>query len=175
MAQPTTISTIDTNLGDLTFASVNPANLNQFWGDIASQVAQSGIMGEHSSSHGAFTPDPGEGGRQGVGNVTKDNPNFLPDGAEAGTGDVLANGGQGFHGVFQAARLGDPNLPGTPVEETVGPFFPEPNGNVTLVSSTVDVTQLAQAIAGAAPQAAAQTTALPSPEPQPTLELSVPH
>ena len=132
MTKPVETSVIITSDGTFTFSSVNDANLNQFWGDIVSQMGQSGIMGGHSSSHGAFTPDPGEGGRDGVGNSTMDNPNFLPDGAIAGTGDVLAEGGQGFHAVVQGVRLGS-DLPGEPVEETVGPFFPTPDGNIILI------------------------------------------
>jgi hypothetical protein len=133
MAQPSTTSTISTVQGDQTFESVNPANLNQFWGDIASQLGMLGIMGEHSAESGTFTPNAGDGGRTGVGNLSKDDPRFLPEDATAGTGDALANGAQGFHAVFQAARLGDPNLPPDSVESTVGPLFPDPNGNVTAV------------------------------------------
>src|SRR5215204_5491865 len=121
MAQPTGTATITTNLGDETFTFVNPAQINQAWGNIASQLGELGVMGEHSSAAGVFTPNPGDGGRQGVGNVSQDDLRFLPDGAEAGTGDALANGAQGFHAVFQAARLGDPHLPGDSVEETIGP------------------------------------------------------
>jgi hypothetical protein len=67
---------------------------------------------------GAFTPEPfGPGrNRESVhqrpgapwGGSTMDNPNFLPDDAEAGTSQVLANGGQGYYAGFHAARPGDP-------------------------------------------------------------------
>src|SRR4029077_18951115 len=102
----TVTTTIHTNLGDITVESQNAANLNSFWGGIASQLAQSGIMGEHTSEAGAFTPNAGDGGRQGVGNLSKDDPRF--DNPTADSQTNLADGGQGFHAVFQAARLGDP-------------------------------------------------------------------
>lgn len=86
------------------------ATLNHCWGDIASQVAQSGIMGEHSSAAGTFTPDPGDGGRTGVGNVSK---NF---------GD-LSDGSQGTHAIVNGGRLGADSLPDDIPESTVGPFF----------------------------------------------------
>lgn len=118
-------------LGNGTVAEIsytNPAQLNQMWGSIASQMGGSGIMGEHSSSHGTFTPDPGDGGRQGVGNLSKDDVRFdnpLTDG-----GPNVSDGGQGLHAVFQASRLGDPNLPPGAIEATVGPFEPVVHGNV---------------------------------------------
>ena len=136
MARTPVTTTIHTNLGDITVESTNAANLNSFWGGIASDLGNAGIMGEHSSSHGTFTPDPGDGGRQGVGNLSKTDPRF-----DNPTGDSqtnLADGGQGFHAVFQAARLGDPNLPPGAVEATVGPFFPEEHGNIDIVGSTID-------------------------------------
>ena len=132
----TVTTTIHTNLGDITVESQNAANINSFWGSIAHQMGQSGIMGEHSSAAGTFTPNPGDGGRQGVGNLSKDDPRFDNPGADSNTN--LADGGQGFHATFQAARLGDPNLPPGAIEATVGPFFPEAHGNIEIVGSTID-------------------------------------
>ena len=86
------------------------ATLNHCWGDIASQVGQSGIMGEHSSAAGTFTPDPGDGGRTGVGNVSK---NF---------GDLSA-GSQGTHAIVNGGRIGADSLPDDIPEAGVGPFF----------------------------------------------------
>src|SRR5215207_2170140 len=98
MAQSTETATIETNLGDIDLQFVNDAQINQLWGDITSQIGQEGAMGDHSSAQGAFTPDPfapdgtadpsiSDPARDGVGNSTMDNPNFLPDDAEAGTGE----------------------------------------------------------------------------------------
>lgn len=110
----------------LTFT--NPAQLNQMWGDIASQLGELGVMGEHSSAAGTFTPDPGDGGRTGVGNLSKDDARFqLPDG-DSHTN--LADGGQGLHAIFQASRLGDPNLPDGAIEATIGPLVPDPHGQI---------------------------------------------
>jgi hypothetical protein len=132
MPKETQSFTFDTDLGNAVLTFKNPAQLNQMWGSIASQVGQSGIMGEHSSSHGFFTPDPGEGGRQGVGNLSKTDEDFLnPD--PTLDGNPLSEGSQGLHGLFQGVRLGDPTLvPPDIVEETVGPFLPETHGNVSI-------------------------------------------
>ena len=89
------------------------ATLNACWGSIASQVARSGIMGKHSSSSGTFTPDPGEGGRTGVGNVSK------------GFGDLSA-GSQGTHAIVNGGRLGADSLPDDIPEAQVGPFECDP-------------------------------------------------
>lgn len=122
--------TFETVLGDVTFTFTNPAQLNRFWGDIASQLGALGVMGEHSSAHGVFTPDPGDGGRQGVGNLSKTDLRFLnPD--EIDPVNNLAVGGQGLHAVFQAARLGAAGLPPDAIETSIGPLFPDPNGPVT--------------------------------------------
>jgi hypothetical protein len=135
--------TFETSLADevvLTFK--NPAQLNQMWGSIASQVGQSGIMGEHSSAHGRFTPDPfpdphtSEPARDGVGNASKTNTNFQnPD--LTLVDNPLSEGAQGLHGLFQGVRLGDADLGAIP-EAEVGPFLPEPHGNVT-VDVVIDV------------------------------------
>lgn len=120
-----------TTIGDYTFHYSNPAQLNQLWGQIIAELGDLGVMGEHSSAAGAFTPDPGDGGRAGAGNVSMDNLRFqFPDGDL--TDNNLADGGQGLHAVFQAARLGDPNLPPEIIEATIGPLFAESNGQITV-------------------------------------------
>jgi hypothetical protein len=116
-----------TTLGVVTITADNPAMLNSFWGSVFSQMAQAGIAGEHSSSHGVFTPDPGDGGRQGVGNSSKNDPRFDSPFGELGGGE------QGLHALFQGLRLGDPaSLPPGSVEGTVGPFIPQGHPGVTV-------------------------------------------
>ena len=128
----TSTFTFDTKLGDYVFEFSNPATLNRFWGEIASLLGQNGVMGEHSSSHGVFTPDPGEGGRTGVGNLSKDNPNFQPPDEFVLSESSLSAGSQGLHALFQAARLGDPALPDGSAEESVGPFIVKSTPTVTV-------------------------------------------
>ena len=91
-------------------AAQDDATLNRAWGDIASQVARAGIMGEHSAESSPFTPDAGEGGRRGVGNVSSED--FGP----------LSEGGQGLHAITNGGRLGSPNLNPSLPEAQVGPF-----------------------------------------------------
>jgi hypothetical protein len=76
-------------------AQSNPASKNQLWGCLASKFAQSetGQMGEHSSAQSSFTPDPGDGGRRGVGNVSKE------DHSDLEGGEALANGAHGDHAL----------------------------------------------------------------------------
>ena len=62
-------------------------------------------------------PIPGEGGRTGVGNLSKDNPNFQPPDEFVLSESSLSAGSQGLHALFQAARLGDPALPDGSAEE----------------------------------------------------------
>ena len=125
MAKPLTDNSFDftTSLGVYHIEADNPAKLNALWGDIASQMGQLGVMGKHSSSHGTFTPDPGEGGRTGVGNLSKDDPRFqIGDSA-----DTPGNAGtNGTHAISQAVLLGNPNLP-LSVERDIGPLFPDGN------------------------------------------------
>jgi hypothetical protein len=78
----------------------SPATNNVCWGKGAKHLAASGIMGQHSSAHGAFTPDPGES-RLGVGTVSKQNHG---DPEEPGGG--LSQGAQGQHAVDVGAVLG---------------------------------------------------------------------
>jgi hypothetical protein len=110
--------------------------LNQLWGNISSQVAQEGAMGEHSSAHGTSTlepfSDPLDPSRDGVGNVSKNR--FEPPGTEEGTGDALAGGAQGLHAVLQGALLGSPTLPQTSIEAQIGPLLSDTHGNLELLS-----------------------------------------
>jgi hypothetical protein len=132
--QPQDTATISTALGDQTFQVVNDANLNQLWGDIAHQVAESGIMGEHTREGADFTPDAGSGGRIGVGNVSMD----IFGGVDGTTGTgALADGAQGVHATTNGALLGD-TLPSDFIESTVGPFTPDPHGVVTVVDPLHD-------------------------------------
>jgi hypothetical protein len=91
-------------------AQDNPATLNRCWGDIVSQIGRLGAMGEHSSSHGLFTPDPGDGGRRGVGNVTQEDFGALKD------------GGQGTHAITNGALLGSDFIPDDAIESQIGPL-----------------------------------------------------
>jgi hypothetical protein len=128
-------ATLDTNEGTFTFEFNNPSNLNRFWGQTIKEMAGAGIMGEHSSSHGVFTPDPGEGGRVGVGNSSKDDPRFQLDFDDPSVVNNNGNGGgsQGGHAIFQAQRFGDPNLPPGAIEGTIDPIVPQSHSNVTVV------------------------------------------
>jgi hypothetical protein len=76
--------------------AADDATLNQCWGETTKQFAQvddgqSGI-GEHSSAPPGF--EPGAGGRQGVGNVSKED-----------HGDLSA-GGQGIHANAVGPQMG---------------------------------------------------------------------
>jgi len=77
------------------------ASTNQCWGDIASQLAQRGQMGQHSSSHSVFTPNPGEGGREGVGNQSR----LLAEQGRIETGEP-GQGGNGLHAIANGALVG---------------------------------------------------------------------
>ncbi len=73
------------------------AKLNRCWGQVTKEFQAFGEpgMGDHASAHSPFTPDPGEGGRRGVGNVSKED-----------HGDPLVNGlgdgAQGKHAIAVA-------------------------------------------------------------------------
>lgn len=114
---PATGFVIALGLGTLAAAHAAPeANTNQCWGDVTTQFAQDGTLGEHASSPPGFVP--GEGGRQGVGNVSKDN--HAPAGTEPGTGGALAGGAQGEHAIAVGERMGFTcdGTPGNPPPET---------------------------------------------------------
>lgn len=73
------------------------AKLNHCWGQVTKEFQAFGEpgMGDHASSHSPFTPNPGDGGRRGVGNVSKED-----------HGDPLVNGlgdgAQGKHAIAVA-------------------------------------------------------------------------
>jgi hypothetical protein len=130
-AEPTTFL-FETDAGFILVEANNPAQLNSLWGSTVSTLGSLGIMGEHSSSHGTFTPDPGTGGRTGVGNLSKDDPDFHNP---VGEGNNLSQGGSGLHGIYQSVRLGEPGLP-PGVEADASPFLAEarnPNVHITPV------------------------------------------
>jgi hypothetical protein len=90
--------------------AADDATLNHCWGQITKEFQASGEpgLGEHASSHSPFTPDPGEGGRRGVGNVSKED-----------HGD-LSEGGQGMHAIAVAPDSIQSDLP----EECQGTEMP---------------------------------------------------
>ena len=103
-------------LGTMEAAHAAPeANTNQCWGDITKQFAQTGTLGEHASSPPGV--EPGEG-RQGVGNVSKDN--HSPSEDVEGTGQALAGGAQGQHAMDVGEPLGFTcdGTPGNPPPES---------------------------------------------------------
>lgn len=129
MAQPQGTTTLETDLGDETFVFVNEAQVNQAWGSIASQVAQTGEMGAHSSEAGTFTPDAGDGGRAGVGNTSVSDEDFVPVGQEETS---TGSGANGYHASYNANLLGDPDtVPPGAVEGEIGPFEPELHGSAS--------------------------------------------
>ena len=76
--------------------AADDATMNQCWGETTKQFAQvedsQPGLGEHSSSPPGF--EPGEGGRRGVGNVSKED-----------HGDLSA-GGQGMHANAVGPQMG---------------------------------------------------------------------
>lgn len=103
------VPTVDPGMGD-------DATLNHCWGQLASHLGKNGIMGLHSSAHGAFTPNPGDGGRKGVGNVSKEE-----------HGDLSA-GGQGIHAISVGSLLGASFTAGLP-EGSIDPIDCTASGN----------------------------------------------
>ena len=81
------------------------AKLNHCWGQVTKQFAP---LGPHASAHSPFTPDPGEGGRRGVGNVSKEDHG------------PLSEGGQGQHAIAVAPASIQSSLP----EECQGTEMP---------------------------------------------------
>lgn len=102
----------------------SPANNNVCWGKAASYLGSNGIMGQHTSAHGFFTPNPGDGGRRGVGNVSKEDHSLDP----TAPGGGLSQGAQGQHAVNVGINLGSPFLAGLP-EGEVAPFECTAPGN----------------------------------------------
>jgi len=89
-------------LGAMGVAYAAPeAKKNKCWGQVTKQFAATGTIGEHSSDPPGF--EPGEGGREGVGNVSKDEH------------DPLSEGGQGEHAIVVGTQMGftcdDPTVP----------------------------------------------------------------
>lgn len=119
-------STLETDNGDVTFTFINEAQVNQAWGSIASQVAQTGEMGVHSSEAGTFTPDAGTGGRAGVGNTSISDEDFIPIGEEETTTGTGANG---YHATYNGQLLAGDEVPPDSVEAEIGPFTPELHGS----------------------------------------------
>jgi len=78
------------------------ATLNQCWGETTKAFAQVEDghpgLGEHAKSPPGF--EPGAGGREGVGNVSKDQHGALSD------------GGQGTHAIMVGAQMGLPPCDG---------------------------------------------------------------
>lgn len=81
------------------------AKLNRCWGQVTKEFAP---LGEHASALSPFTPDPGEGGRRGVGNVSKEDHG------------ALSEGGQGMHAIAVAPSSIQASLP----EECQGTDMP---------------------------------------------------
>jgi hypothetical protein len=125
-------ATLETREGTFTVETHNPATLNQIWGQVLSGMAQAGIVGEHSSSHGVFTPDPGDGGRTGVGNLSTDNDSFQFNFSDGTTSDGLSDGSQGGHALFQAMLFGAPFIPPDAAEASIDPIYPESSGSFTV-------------------------------------------
>jgi hypothetical protein len=139
MAQPQGTVTLVTDLGGEdgaldTFTFVNPAQINQAWGSVSSQIGQTGDMGEHSSEAGTFTPDAGDGGRAGVGNVSTSDEDFVPVGDADGEVS-LADGANGLHSTYNGALLGSEEIeeiaPGS-LEAEMDPIVPELYGSISL-------------------------------------------
>jgi hypothetical protein len=88
--------------------AADDATFNQCWGQTTEEFAQMSDsqpgIGEHSQDPPGF--EPGEGGREGVGNVSEDDPDF---------GTPLSEGGQGVHANFVGDQMGLPECDGPPV------------------------------------------------------------
>lgn len=85
--------------------AADDATLNRCWGQVTKQFAP---LGDHASAHSPVTPDPGEGGRRGVGNVSKEDHG------------ALSEGGQGKHAIAVAPASLQESLP----EECQGTEMP---------------------------------------------------
>jgi hypothetical protein len=81
--------------------AADDATLNHCWGQVTKEFQAFGEpgLGEHASAASPFTPDPGEGGRRGVGNVSKED--HAP----------LSAGGQGVHAIAVAPADIQESLP----------------------------------------------------------------
>jgi hypothetical protein len=95
--------------------AADDATLNHCWGQITKEFAALGGeehpgLGEHASDPPGFNP--GDGGRQGVGNVSKSDPDF--------GGVKLSEGAQGVHAIAVAPSSIQSSLP----EECQGTDMP---------------------------------------------------
>jgi hypothetical protein len=81
--------------------AADDATLNHCWGQVTKEFQAFGEpgLGEHANAASPFTPDPGEGGRRGVGNVSKED--HAP----------LSEGGQGVHAIAVAPESIQESLP----------------------------------------------------------------
>jgi hypothetical protein len=88
--------------------AADDATLNRCWGQITKEFQALGEpgLGEHASSPPGF--EPGEGGRRGVGNVSKEDHG------------ALSEGGQGLHAIAVAPSSIQSSLP----EECQGTDMP---------------------------------------------------
>jgi hypothetical protein len=88
--------------------AADDATFNQCWGETTKEFAQDPLsqpgIGEHSKDPPGFNP--GDGGRLGVGNVSKTDPRF---------GGELSEGAQGDHAIFVGAQMELPECDGPPV------------------------------------------------------------
>jgi hypothetical protein len=96
-------------------SAADDATLNHCWGQVTKQFAALGGpthpgLGEHASDPPGFNP--GDGGRLGVGNVSKTDPDF--DGVK------LSEGAQGVHAIEVAPTSIQKSLP----EECQGTEMP---------------------------------------------------
>lgn len=124
MSKELITATLVTTTDTFEFTTHNPATLNQMWGQVLSEMGQAGIVGEHTSEAGAFTPNAGDGGRTGVGNLSEDNANFQMTFSDGATSDGLSSGSQGGHAVFQSMLFGSDFLPPEIVEAQIDPIYP---------------------------------------------------
>lgn len=85
-------------------AAMPGATNNSCWGQSVKAFADvdPGIIGRHSRASSDVTADPGDGGREGVGNVSK------------ATGTSLSEGGQGEHANNNLMGVGLPACEGLP-------------------------------------------------------------
>jgi hypothetical protein len=129
MPPQTMTATIDTVEGSFTFETHNPATLNQIWGQVLSEMGQAGIVGEHTSAHGAFISQP----RDGVGNVSMDAERFQFDIDGGDNYSGLSDGSQGGHALFQSMLFGSDGLPPDIVEAQIEPIYPHDSGAFTVI------------------------------------------
>jgi hypothetical protein len=96
--------------------AADDATLNHCWGQVTKEFQAVGDpgLGDHASSHSPFTPDPGEGGRRGVGNVSK----------EDFGGDLTGANGDGAQGEHAIAVAPSGEFQSSLPEECQGTDMP---------------------------------------------------